>query len=158
ARDFPSNSQYRREIANALRSISVASERRDDAIEYAKRAIVAQKHVVDGDPRNVSFRSELISLQEHLANILDQYGNPQEAMESLREALAGADRLLTEHASFADGQFRRASVLRTMGMVESLTGDLKTAISFQRQAQMLMEALVRRYPEREMYSSTLAFL
>jgi serine/threonine protein kinase/tetratricopeptide (TPR) repeat protein len=69
AHDFPSNAQYRRDQASTLSNLATvlpSANRIKEAIDCARRSVVIQKQLVDGDDRNVSFRLDLARYQRVL--------------------------------------------------------------------------------------------
>jgi serine/threonine protein kinase len=159
ARDYPANAQYRRDQASTLwtiASVLQSLQRTSEAIDYARRSVIVQQQLADGDAQNASVRLELTRFQGMLAYLLGVVGKRQEAMDAARQALAGTERLISEQPANPQFRYERASRRIRLGTLVYSAGDRKAALQHYRGAESELAELVERHPDRADFRSLLA--
>jgi tetratricopeptide (TPR) repeat protein len=145
----PSNIDFRRDVSEANLGLAILarkSGRNDEAMERLARALELQKSIEAAAPNRIWVGRYITQIYTEIGNVLMMRGDTTGALNSYREALAAAERLLMRAPSSLYLERDRADVLEAMGkyfLKLSLDPNLKEGAKAQFEAQARLQESLR---------------
>ena len=111
--------------------------------------------IAGDNPGVMRFQNELAECYHNIANVLNDTGHPQEAVESYRQAVAIRERLLHDNPTQTRLQSNLAGSHFSIGNLLSDAGRESEALASYRLAQEIQDRLVRDNPTVNEYQNSL---
>jgi serine/threonine protein kinase len=150
-KEDPSNVQYQRDRAVALRDVARVSQalnRMDDAVAEGRQSVAILQQLTNADRLNASFRLDLGGALIALSEVLHKNGQIAEALEDVAAARAIQEEESVAHPDNVDFPRQAASYYRLAAKYKTDLKDFPGAVAQYRQAEAIDRKLVARYPAR----------
>jgi serine/threonine protein kinase/tetratricopeptide (TPR) repeat protein len=148
-KEDPSNIQYQRDRAVALRDISrllQALNKLDEAVIQARLSVSILQQLSASDRLNASIRLDLSDAEIALAEVLHRNSKVAEAFESVARAASIQEEEVARHPDNAEFPRQAANYYRTAAKYKGELKDFKGAVEQYRKAESIDRKLISRYP------------
>jgi len=160
AAEHPTNLVYQLYVAGFHNNrgwvLSGMSGKLPEALEHMQKALVIEQGLVNADPGNTLFRSQVAIQFSATGRIRLQMGDKQGALEDFNRGLSIAESLLKADPN--DASTRRLVAVSYRNIAEALAsiGDLTAGLNNFQKAQQMFAELVAKDPINEDYQIKLA--
>ncbi len=159
-RDYPSQPEYRAELAHALNRLAwmliQTADRFDEAEKLGQEAMQAATWLVERFPREPKYQQALASSHGNLGTVYWNTRSYDQAERQHQQAIQLYERLVRQFPQVAEYRNDLAASFHNLGMVYRSTSRYSEAEKQYQKALELRQELVRQFPHTPEYRNDLA--